>query len=460
MLRSYLPKKSRSLQSSKLSLLQWCIKAHLATGSNLLSQSYALPSLPGKESWKSRCTVRHLMTPRHNGISTSSNAHRLPAGELLWWIDLIAARAALKHAYGSFTLDKDRGRTAATVGMNRIYFWSPICIGDQVDMVADVVSTGSSSIAVRVRLSRIQFPTGEKMRVAEADVYMVTVGSDLKAVAAVPPVLLVDVPEKDRGAITPTHPLTADYVAKLREHQDCLSAIKNANRRERQTEKEVEALSVDDLQGIMYSSLRISQSGNLTDTELKFNLFEPINEAKQAKVRIHQTLHVANRLFFPDALNLNDTVYGGEILRWMEENATHCGRVFGGNKNCFSVGMHRVKFKQPVYKTDWMELRAYVVFVRDSTMEIDVEVRAERVRPRSNENDNENVTEWIVTNTASFVVVNLDEVGKPMKLSKGLEVMTKDASQPDGGVEWQKRFLLAKYRYYESRKLRYKNKYD
>jgi acyl-CoA thioesterase 11/acyl-coenzyme A thioesterase 9 len=137
-------------------------------------------------------------------------------------------------------------------------------------------------------------------------------------------------------------------------------------------------------------------------------------------------------LFFPGTLNLNNTVFGGEIIRWMEENAVHCGRVFTGNKRVYSIAMHTVLFNEPVYKSDWMQLKAHVVYVRNTTLEVDVELTAERGG------------KIVTTNRASFVLASLDEVGAPRGIPCGLQLEGVDE-------RWRIKFACAKERYAASR---------
>jgi acyl-coenzyme A thioesterase PaaI-like protein len=58
------------------------------------------------------------------------------------------------------------------------------------------------------------------------------------------------------------------------------------------------------------------------------------------------------RIFFPKNLNYHNTVFGGDILLWMDRVATQCARQFTRNRHVFTKHMQRVFFKQPILITD------------------------------------------------------------------------------------------------------------
>lgn len=82
----------------------------------------------------------------------------------------------------------------------------------------------------------------------------------------------------------------------------------------------------------------------------------PINQSKATRVSIGSTRTIANRIFFSTYLNNNNTVFGGELMRWMERHAVYCARVFTNNKHVYTLGMHSVTFNEPLLATDWVSL--------------------------------------------------------------------------------------------------------
>lgn len=158
------------------------------------------------------------------------------------------------------------------------------------------------------------------------------------------------------------------------------------------------------------------------------SLTDRVNDAKPLHIPIEQTELIAHRLFFRGHLNIQGSVFGGEILRWMELHAVHCGRVFSGNKRVVCLGMHSVEFQRPIFHTDWTHVRCHVVFVRNTTMEVDAEVIVQRG------------DEQIVTNSASFVLASLDEIGKCRIIPIGLDMK-------GSNWDWRRKHLMAKARY-------------
>lgn len=61
--------------------------------------------------------------------------------------------------------------------------------------------------------------------------------------------------------------------------------------------------------------------------------------------------------------------------------------------------MNRVSFKQPLYTTDWVEMRARVVYVRKYSLEVEVELNIER-----------STGEKVISHTGYFTVINFNEV--------------------------------------------------
>ncbi|RNF03832.1 ATP-binding protein Cassette (ABC) superfamily [Trypanosoma rangeli] len=159
-----------------------------------------------------------------------------------------------------------------------------------------------------------------------------------------------------------------------------------------------------------------------------------INEAKPTHVAFSATRTQANRIFLLYHLNNNRTIFGGELMRWMEKHAVHCASMFTGNRNVYTVGMYTVEFRQPVFGTDWVQLEADIVYVHNTTMEVGVKLTVEREG------------RVVITNQASFVIYNSNEIGQKITVPKGLELS--GASE-----EELLRFAQAKERYWRRRNL-------
>ncbi|MCQ4162699.1 acyl-CoA thioesterase [Roseomonas sp. GC11] len=86
-----------------------------------------------------------------------------PAGDIFGgWLmaqmDLAAGNAATRHA---------RGR-CATVAVEAITFHSPVRVGDEVSLYADILSTGRTSMRIRVQAWRRERDNDYTNRVTEA----------------------------------------------------------------------------------------------------------------------------------------------------------------------------------------------------------------------------------------------------------------------------------------------------
>ena len=114
---------------------------------------------------------------------------------------------------------------------------------------------------------------------------------------------------------------------------------------------------------------------------------DPLNkEGKTEFLTISQTEVLVKRQFFPKHINLNTTVFGGEVLLWMDKVATHTARHFTKNHCIFTstfcfffvflflltelgmltVSMNRVTFKKPLFPNDVVEMRARVVYPQET----------------------------------------------------------------------------------------------
>jgi acyl-CoA hydrolase len=67
---------------------------------------------------------------------------------------------------------------------------------------------------------------------------------------------------------------------------------------------------------------------NLVGSEIE----DPLNSAGKTEfLTIPQTEVFVKRQFFPKHVNLNTTIFGGEVLLWMDKIATYTARHFTKN---------------------------------------------------------------------------------------------------------------------------------
>ncbi|ORC90234.1 ATP-binding protein Cassette (ABC) superfamily [Trypanosoma theileri] len=305
---------------------------------------------------------------------------RLAAGELLAMMDLCAKRVA-----DVFLTRANLKISTSTVGVTNTMFSSPVLHGDSVRMHGRLVFCGTSSLGIHIRFFRRSPATLQDSPAGESFFTMVAIDKDLHALKVVPAV-------------------------ELTSEEDIELYKRYANIRDVVKKREEEA------------RIRAEKSVTVEDVECS------INKKKLSHVPISSSCTSAHRIFLLYHLNNNRTIFGGELMRWMEKHAVHCARMFTGNRHVYTVVMHSVAFHQPVFGTDWVVLQADVIYVRNTTMEVDVKLSVER---------NGQV---VLTNRASFLLINTDEIGQKVIIPKGLDL--KSASQDE-----LLRFAEAKARY-------------
>lgn len=314
----------------------------------------------------------------------SGSASRISGGPLLAMLDMCAARCSQAAADQASRKTGERYLTC-TVAVTNTMFALPILNGDAVRMDGRVVHCGGSSLGVYIRFFRLSPSTRMESAAGESFFTMVTITPDLKAAKIIPAMELTD-------------------------PRDVALHRRYVNIRAIQKENEAET--------------KERRKRTLTTDEVDC----PINIAKPMRVKMGSTRTEANRIFFSACLNNNNTVFGGELMAWMEQHAVHCGRMFTGNRHMYTIGMHSVAFNEPVFATDWVTLEAYVIYVRNTTMEVDVQLRAER-RDGA-----------IVTNRASFVLINTNDIGMKAMILSGIDLTSASQEELQGFMEARARY--------------------
>lgn len=111
------------------------------------------------------------------------------------------------------------------------------------------------------------------------------------------------------------------------------------------------------------------------------------------------------RLMMPTDANVMGNVFGGAIMRYMDEIAGIVGWRHAG-KNVVTASIDRMDFYAPVYIGNLLILKAAVNFVGTTSMEIGVRIEAEDPLTRK------------VTHTGScyLTYVALDDKGRPTQI--------------------------------------------
>lgn len=392
--------------------------------------------LPVRPISVSRTTFSDIVGEHTSSSAALARPERISAGDLLGLTDACAAQAAARHVFGRSasrvpTPNREDTPNSAihlgaysvtTVAFQEISLKTPVMSGDFLNLTGEVVNVGGSSLDVHVRVDKMQFPTvpGERRQVHVADAYasFVAIGKDLRPVKAVPPL-----GHEDASSVATSE--RAKY-------------LKQLNQLRTGEEADIDKMTLlecRDATEAMQSQIKELFEGTAHETEHERSASATATAAGGSNsppplVTMRAATLEAHRFFLQGFQNMHSTIFGGEILRWMEKHAVYCGRRFACNFEVHTLAMHSVQFHQPIFYTDAVSLRARVVNVRNSTMEVDVEVFVDRADGRH-----------LTSNCASFVLVSLSNFGKPRPI--GIKLDMKDASLEESiaHVKAMKRYL-------------------
>ena len=156
---------------------------------------------------------------------------------------------------------------------------------------------------------------------------------------------------------------------------------------------------------------------------------DPINRGKKEFLRPEETVIQVRRAFMPRHTNILGTVFGGDVLLWMDRVATNCARRFTRNRNMITLSMNRILFKEPIFTTDLVEMVARVVYVRQFTLEVEIAVTLRRLDGRV-----------VPSHSGYFTVLNYDDTGFKHPIVTGLRLRDDDPAN-------LLRYLQARRRY-------------
>lgn len=115
----------------------------------------------------------------------------------------------------------------------------------------------------------------------------------------------------------------------------------------------------------------------------------------------------------PEDLNANETLFGGRVLAWIDEEAALYSIIQLENKRVVTKYMSEINFMSTAVKGDIVEIGIEVVKFGKSSLTLNCEVRNKMTR------------ETIVT-VDNIIMVNLGENGKPARHGKTKVEFVKD----------------------------------
>jgi len=129
----------------------------------------------------------------------------------------------------------------------------------------------------------------------------------------------------------------------------------------------------------------------------------------------------------PNHANNNDTLHGGNLMKWLDEVSAMSAMRFAG-QTCVTARVNELEFKRPVQIGDIAVVEAYVY--DSGRTSVHVALRAWREEPRTGTTEQ--------TTESSFTFVAIDEEGTPQPVP---ELTT----ESERGKQLRKRALEADY---------------
>ena len=284
---------------------------------------------------------------------------RMQAGAILDLMDVVAGRIAFQHA---------RSRVV-TLSFDRVDLIEPILHLDLVRLDGQLVSVGRSSMVIEVKCYRKHLAQREFVPVQRSYVTMVAVNEQGRSNPNIPG-LRYESPEEER---------VRDEAARRKSAAGRWVAMQEA--------------------------LDHGPALKAADVE------EPFNRAKEDFRTPAETAVEVRRQFLPRNQNQQGTIFGGDLLLWMDRVATYTARQFTRNPHMVTLAMNRIFFKQPISSLDLVRMRSRVVYVRNYTLEVEIDVSVQRLNG-----------EEAPSHSGFFTVLNFGEAGLKQPVVTGLKL--------------------------------------
>lgn len=156
-------------------------------------------------------------------------------------------------------------------------------------------------------------------------------------------------------------------------------------------------------------------------------------------LRYDDTAVYLRKNFLPRNLNALGTVFGGDLLEWMELGATACASNFTRNPHVITIAMDNIFFHKPILPRHLLELTAKVVYLRKHTMQVECLVKV--FEPSwIKENPKFKDVDDGYSHVGHFTILNATEYGHKRPVMTGLDVA--------GDTEAQLKYELADHRFH------------
>ncbi|ETO59385.1 hypothetical protein F444_22244 [Phytophthora nicotianae P1976] len=319
-----------------------------------------------KDLWRMRSMPAQVRPKDTRSVITdiigdeSQKGKVLNAGPILALMDVVAGAISYRLSMGA----------AATISFDRVDLVKPVFHGDHVRLEGEVIGLGKSSMAVQVRVFRHDLKTDTLQHTHDAIITMVAINRFGRPRECLPELF---------------DPNNADHCLKMSELAKQRKDLSSLWRHEQDT--------VNALPFIKQSDLATLQS-------------------KAERVAVSDTVVEVRNCFLPRNLNPHDTVFGGDLLVWMDKIALHCAQKFTRSEKMVTIAMNRVLFKLPILMLDMVRMRARVVHVDHFHLEVEVEVFIHSIISGGERK----------SHSGYFTVLNLDDNNKFKPIEKGLKI--------------------------------------
>ena len=287
---------------------------------------------------------------------------RVSTGEILKLMDLAAASSAIMHI--------GHGRLN-TLAFDHLESVTPIFHGDQVQVDCRVVHVGTSTVTVHCVGRKRDLPSRGWIHTHEGLVVYVALGPDGRPEAAPELVCETASEQRFREMVIRRLELGKQYSkeqsAILASGADAARAADAAGADGR---KHRETVDIDDT--LLQCVPRRAAQPALPDHARGADDF---STRPRGRVR---------RIFMPRNLNALGTIFGGDLLEWMEAAAVTCARQFLRNPGAVSIAMDRVFFFRPIRPDQLADLCAHVVLVKGHTVQVVAPPPPAPPRPKAN----------------------------------------------------------------------------
>ena len=338
---------------------------------------------------------------------------RLPAGDVLRLIDIAAARTAFAHAAPAAGSSSSSSSAAApppvgcvTLSFDRVDLMVPILHGDLLEFSSSLLSVGRSSMVVQVVGRKKDVHTRSWVPTSCSLVTFVAIDGVHKRATAVAPLALGNGGggggggDGDENAVRRMEAQVAERAALAREWEAAQVRVREAG-----------------------------AAGELSAARCE----EPRNAGMSERLRLSDTAVQLQKTWMPRSENVHGSIFGGDLLAWMEQAALYCATSFTRNTNMVTINMGRVFFFEPIHTTDMVELEATAVYATEHTVQIEVVVHVEKGgllhdHP-AGATAGDTAGRLKTSHRGHFTVLNLDELGRKRPVTTGFDLENASAEE-------------------------------